>query len=160
MPGVGVARTRAERILWLRNQHTGEIIRAPFTLDGVSVYKDGYYSICRLLRDFHVPLAEGDVLFDIRTIEALYEVQQVLGLAGVNAPIDVYSGYRTQQTNSSVEGAKYSYHMRAQAVDFGVEGVPMEYLWRVCNSRPITGGLGMYGDHIHIDCGPRRYWNG
>jgi uncharacterized protein YcbK (DUF882 family) len=149
------------RELWLRNALTGEDLRAPFTIDGRTVYTPGYYALCRILRDTHVPLSEGDVLIDIRTIEGLFETQQVLLLAGIRSPIDVYSGYRTPQTNAAVEGAHYSYHMRAQAVDFSVPGVELGYVWRVCNSRPITGGLGFYrGSHIHVDCGPKRYWEG
>jgi len=147
------------RELWLHSPHTGETIKAAFTIDGRNIYKPGYFAICDLLRDPHVSKAQGEVLIDIRTIEALFETQQVLALAGMHGPIEVYSGYRTAGTNAQVEGARYSYHMRAQAVDFSVPNAPLEYVWKVCNSRSITGGLGYYpGSHIHIDCGPRRYW--
>jgi len=149
------------RELWLHNALTGETIRQPFTIDGRTIYRPGYYAICSILRDVHVPAAQGDVAIDIRTIEALYETQAVLRLAGISAPIEVLSGYRTAYTNAQVEGARYSYHMRAQAVDFAIPGVPLPYVWRVCNSRPITGGLGYYADsHLHLDSGPRRYWTG
>jgi uncharacterized protein YcbK (DUF882 family) len=158
VPRFAAASASTERVLWLYNARTGESVAAPFTLDGKWIYKPGYYEICRILRDTHVPLSIGDVQFDVRAIEALYEVQEVLALVGVRRPISVYSGYRTQQTNASVEGAVYSYHMRAAAVDFGVEGVSMAYLWEVCSSRPIAGGIGYYADHIHVDSGPRRYW--
>lgn len=147
------------RELWLQNAITGQSVQSPFTIDGRSIYRPGYYAICDILRDTHVPASQGDVLIDIRTIEALYEVQQVLLLSGIREPIVVHSGYRTAGTNEAVGGAPASYHMRAQAVDFSVPGVSMEYVLDVCNSRKISGGLGYYpGSHIHIDCGPRRYW--
>lgn len=151
--------TPASRILWIKNALTGEDIAAPFTLDGETVYAPGYYAICRLLRDTHVSLATGYVAIDIRAIEALYEVQQVLTIVGVHEPIVVHSGFRTAATNERVGGAARSYHMRAEAVDFSVPGVSFRYIWDVCKSRPIAGGIGYYPDsHIHVDCGPRRYW--
>ncbi len=147
------------RTLWLYNAITKESVNVPFTIDGRSVYRPGYDAICGILRDTHVPAARGDVPIDIRTVEALYETQQVLLLAGVRQPIVVHSGYRTIGTNEAVGGAPASYHMLAKAVDFSVPDVSMEYVWKVCNSRPITGGLGYYpGSHVHIDSGPRRYW--
>jgi len=160
IPRFATASASDERVLWLHNAQTGESVSAPFTLDGKWIYKPGYYQICRILRDTNVPLSIGDVQFDVRAIQALYEVQQVLAVVGVHRPIEVYSGYRTQWTNASVEGAVYSYHTRAAAVDFGVDGVSMAYLWSVCNSRPIAGGIGYYASHIHVDSGPRRYWSG
>ncbi len=151
----------SERILWLQSDATGQQVRAPFTLDGRTVDRRGYYELCWILRDTRVPAAVGDVVFDVRTMEALWEVQRVLHLVGVDQPIVVHSGYRTPATNAAVEGAHYSFHLSARAVDFHVPGVSMEYAWAVSASRAVVGGIGYYpGSHVHIDSGPRRYWRG
>jgi uncharacterized protein YcbK (DUF882 family) len=150
------------RFLWVVSAGTGTKTNSPFTLDGKTLYEPGYFAICDVMRDFHVDRQAGDVEIDVRLIEGLYEIQQVLAMAGVDRPLTIHSGYRTPQTNGEVGGALRSYHMRAMAADFHVDGVALSYVWKVCKSRPIIGGVGYYPNdgHIHGDCGPSRYWEG
>ena len=48
------------RVLWLRSA-SGEEIVAPFCVDGRTVYEPGYWQICFLMRDRHVPAKQGYV---------------------------------------------------------------------------------------------------
>lgn len=150
-----------ERTLWLARQDASEQVRVPFCIDGLHVYAPGYRQLCWVLRDLEMPSNTGYVGFSIQTLEALWEVQQVLALHGVRRPITITSGYRAPQTNARILGAdQNSQHLRATAVDMYVEGVPMSTLYSVCYSRPACGGIGYYGGHVHLDTGPRRYWSG
>ena len=117
--------------------------------------------ICWAMRDRNVPASQGYVQFDIVEIEALWEVQRALALLGIEKPLIVTSGYRTVQTNEATEGAaRNSTHLYAKAADFYVEGVSTRELFDVCWSRAVSGGIGYYGDHVHLDSGARRWWVG
>jgi uncharacterized protein YcbK (DUF882 family) len=149
------------RVLWLRHVDDVSDTVAPFCIDGRTVYMPGYEAICWLMRDRHVPAAQGYVRFDIVEIEALWEVQQTLALLGIRRPLVITSGYRTEQTNESTEGAaRNSMHLYAKAADMYVEGTSMRELFDVCWSRSISGGMGYYDDHVHLDSGTRRWWVG
>jgi uncharacterized protein YcbK (DUF882 family) len=151
----------SKRLLWLRHAGTPDEIVAPFCLDGKTVYNPGYRMICWLMRDRHVPVAQGYVQIDIVEIEALWEVQQALALLGIRQPLVITSGYRTPQTNVATEGAaRNSMHLYAKAADMYVEGVSMRDLFDACWSRAVSGGIGYYDDHVHLDSGARRYWVG
>jgi uncharacterized protein YcbK (DUF882 family) len=148
-------------VLWIARQGTGEEARVPFCRDGYHVYTPGYRALCWILRDHQADPSEGYVHFSIDTIEALWEIQQTLVAQGVNQPLIITSGYRTPETNAHTDGAvQNSQHLRATAVDMYVDGVSMRQLYNDCYSRAISGGIGYYEDHVHLDTGPRRYWTG
>lgn len=149
--------------LWLRRFDTGEDIIAPFTLDGSSLYFEGYKKLCAALRDKHVASYRGFVKMPLATIEALWSVQQYLvKTKGDWRPIVVHSGYRTPETNAATEGAAWnSLHMYGKAVDFHVPGVDLGELADVCQACPSVGGVGYYpAGWVHLDTGPKRSWTG
>ncbi len=149
------------RILWLRHEADSSEVIAPFCVDGRTVYQPGYREICWLMRDRHVPSAQGYVQFDVVEIEALWEVQRALALNGIYKPLVITSGYRTPQTNEATENAaRNSMHLYAKAADMYVEGLSMRDLFDTCWSRSISGGMGYYDDHVHLDSGTRRWWVG
>ncbi len=151
----------AERVLWLRRAGYGSDVAIPFCVDGRTVYEPGYRMICWLMRDLQVPAAQGYVRVDIVEIEALWEVQQTLELHGIRRPLVITSGYRTWQTNAATEGAaRNSQHMYGKAADMYVDGVSMRDLFDACWSREVSGGIGYYDDHVHLDSGSRRWWVG
>jgi uncharacterized protein YcbK (DUF882 family) len=164
------ANRAAVRVLWLQRQGYDENVRAPFTVDGRTVYQTGYEELCWVLRDHQVDPRLGYVRFDVVTLEVAWEVQQILRSVGIDRPLIVHSGYRTQQTNAQTEGAaRYSLHMGARAMDFHIPGVSIADVWRLCYSRALAGGIGYYprgtgynADQgwIHLDDGNRRYWLG
>lgn len=57
--------------------------------------------------------------------------------------------------------AKKSYHMKAQAIDFNLEGVPLAKIRKAAQDLNI-GGVGYYpnSQFVHIDTGPVRNWRG
>lgn len=73
-------------------------------------------------------------------------------------PVTVNSTHRSRSKNRRVGGARHSYHLHCQAVDFRVKGdnaAVMRYLRR----HPNVGGLKRYrSGYFHIDTGPRRTW--
>jgi uncharacterized protein YcbK (DUF882 family) len=147
------------RVLWLRRGGYGDEVAMPFCVDGRTVYTPGYRAICWLMRDRNVPPAQGYVRFDIVEIEALWEVQQTLLLHGIRRPLVITSGYRSPQTNTATEGAaRNSMHLYAKAADLYVAGISMRDLFYTCWSRAISGGMGYYDSHVHLDSGTRRWW--
>ncbi|MBN9673032.1 YcbK family protein [Roseibium aggregatum] len=55
-------------------------------------------------------------------------------------------------------GAKNSYHLNCQAVDFSVRGNPSSVI-AFLKAQPEVGGYKHYASgHYHIDTGPRRSW--
>jgi uncharacterized protein YcbK (DUF882 family) len=149
------------RVLWLRRAGYSDEIVAPFCVDGRTVYMPGYWQICWLMRDRHVAPAQGYVQVDIVEIEALWEVQQALLLHGIREPLVITSGYRTVQTNNATENAaRNSMHVYAKAADMYVPGISTRDLFNACWSRAISGGMGYYDDHVHLDSATRRWWVG
>jgi len=72
--------------------------------------------------------------------------------------LTVNSTRRSPQHNREVGGAKHSYHLRCQAVDFR-----LRHNYRTANAfllrQAAVGGLKHYGGgRFHIDTGPRRTW--
>ena len=150
-----------KRVLWLRREGTTDEVVAPFCVDGRTIYEPGYRMICWLMRDRNVASSQGYVQVDIVEIEALWEVQQTLSLHGISRPLVVTSGYRSPQTNAATEGAaRNSMHLYAKAADFYVDGVSTRDLFDACWSRAVSGGIGYYDSHVHLDSGTRRWWVG
>jgi uncharacterized protein YcbK (DUF882 family) len=113
------------------------------------------------MRDRSASASEGYVQIDIVEVEALWEAQESLALLGVRKPLVITSGFRTVQTNAATEGAaRNSMHLYAKAADMYVDGVSTRDLFDVCWSRSISGGIGYYDTHVHLDSGTRRWWTG
>lgn len=75
-------------------------------------------------------------------------------------PVIVNSTHRSRGKNRRVGGAKRSYHLNCQAVDFRVRGDGRAVL-RFLANHPHVGGLKRYrSGYFHIDTGPRRTWRG
>ena len=75
-------------------------------------------------------------------------------------PVVVNSTHRSRSKNRRIGGAKRSYHLRCQAVDFRVRGDGRKVL-RFLRNHPHVGGLKRYrSGYFHIDTGPRRTWRG
>jgi uncharacterized protein YcbK (DUF882 family) len=150
-----------QRVLWLRRAGTSDEINVPFCVDGRTVYYPGYNAICWLMRDRHVAAAQGYVRIDIVEIEALWEVQQALALQGVRRPLIITSGFRSVQTNLATENAaRNSMHCYGKAADMYVDGISTRDLFDTCWSRAVSGEMGYYDSHVHLDSASRRWWVG
>lgn len=69
-----------------------------------------------------LPNVPGDVEASklVRVAEMLEVIRAHFG-----RPIAVHSGYRSPKVNAAIGGSKTSQHMRAEAADFHVDGVPL-----------------------------------
>lgn len=149
------------RVLWLRRAGSGEEAVAPFCVDGRTIYEPGYRQICWIMRDHNIAASQGYVQIDIVEVEALWEVQRALALHGIVRPLVITSGYRSVATNAATEGAaRNSMHCYGKAADMYVDGVSSTELFDLCWSRAVSGGIGYYDSHVHLDSGTRRWWVG
>lgn len=71
--------------------------------------------------------------------------------------VTVNSTKREVSENRRKGGAKNSYHLRCQAVDFSVQADRAKVLKFLKNHKGV-GGYSSYSRHYHIDTGPRRTW--
>jgi len=75
-------------------------------------------------------------------------------------------GYRSQETNAKVKGAKESKHLLCQASDIRVEGLTPHQVHEtieklISEGKMSEGGLGLYSTFVHYDVrGERARWNG
>ena len=141
------------RELSLYNQNTQELLE-------ISYYNQGYFSESLKTLD--------NFMRDWRTSEyrrmdpLLYDILSCISQNG-NQRITILSGYRSRNTNEKLreaymDVAENSYHIKGQAADFKIPGVPINTLLeraRKCHA----GGIGVYDTFLHIDTGPKgRRW--
>jgi len=88
------------------------------------------------------------------TAQMMEQIRAILG----DKPVKVLSWCRCPKHNAAVGGAKDSFHMRGEAVDFVVRHLsPREVQEKL---KAHAGGLGLYVGFTHADTGPRRRWTG
>jgi uncharacterized protein YcbK (DUF882 family) len=79
-------------------------------------------------------------------------------LASTFGPLTVRWTCRDKSLNARVGGAKRSYHLTGNAVDFNMTGNYRAIL-SFLKGNKLVGGLKHYGGGaFHIDTGPRRTW--
>lgn len=71
--------------------------------------------------------------------------------------VTVTSTKREPAENRRKGGAKNSYHLRCQAVDFAVRADRKKVI-KFLKNHDSVGGYSSYVHHFHIDTGPRRTW--
>lgn len=72
-------------------------------------------------------------------------------------PVIVNSGYRTQEYNTKVGGAKSSYHMKGQAFDIVIRGRTPQEIAQFAAGLGINGII-QYNSFVHVDGREQRYW--
>ncbi|MEM6461590.1 MAG: DUF882 domain-containing protein [Pseudomonadota bacterium] len=88
------------------------------------------------------------------------QLKRVLNrVADTYGPVTVHSTKRWWLENWMKGGAKNSYHLKCQAVDFSVSADPASVI-AYLKAQPEVGGYSYYpsSGHYHIDTGPRRTW--
>ena len=145
------------RTLHLYHTHTGESIDATFRVDGrydPSVLRQ----LNHFLRDWR---NNDEINMDPRLFDTLWEVYRT---AGANEPIQIYSAYRSPETNAMLRRrsravAEHSQHMLGKAMDTTIPGFPM-HLIREVGMRLQRGGVGWYpsANFVHLDVGSVRSW--
>ncbi|WP_413460809.1 YcbK family protein [Herbaspirillum huttiense] len=96
-----------------------------------------------------------------RLFDILYASQGYFRGKGYYRPILLFSGHRTVETNARVNGKENSRHLRSEAVDYGLDGVPAEAMGTLLKTLH-AGGVGVYPNKksVHADIGPVRSWTG
>jgi uncharacterized protein YcbK (DUF882 family) len=144
-----------QRTLWLRRG--GEELRATYWTAANGRNQDEYLQLCWLLRDVR---ADRVFAMDRELLDTLAGMQAWLRHSGIDAPIEVYSGYRTTRTNNATEGsARNSRHVVGKAADISVLGVSNVKLAGL-SSVLGQGGTGFYVGRgfVHVDTGDERIW--
>lgn len=152
--------TPAPLKLRFNNINTGDKYVASFA-EGRGLTANDLGRLNYLMRDRR----SGQVTrMDVNLFYKLNQIQRRLGLR--NAEVMVVSGYRSAQTNEAMRRysrgvASNSYHIRGQAVDFFISGVPLAKVKSAAESLN-NGGVGYYpgSNFVHIDTGPVRTWRG
>lgn len=80
------------------------------------------------------------------------------------ATIRIVSGYRSPAHNERLrlQGglvARTSLHLEGMAADIEVAGVPGRRLWMFVRSLQCCGAGYYHGRSVHVDVGPRRFWD-
>ena len=145
------------RTIHLYHTHTGESIDATFRVDGhydPAVLRQ----LNHLLRDWR---NNDEIAMDPRLFDTLWEVYRT---AGATQPIQIYSAYRSPETNAMLRRrsravAEHSQHMLGKAMDTTIPGFPM-HLVREVGMRLQHGGVGWYpsANFVHLDVGSVRSW--
>lgn len=147
---------RGDGILTLYNTHSTEkaVIRYR---NGRAYLKDGLEEVGWLLRC----RADSKVKpMDLNLIELVDHLEDHFGAEEVR----VISGYRSPEFNARLRRsgrkvAKYSRHMKGEAMDIRLPGVSAWKLRQYLVALK-AGGVGYYPDRrfVHIDVGPFRTW--
>ena len=146
------------RTVTFSNQHTNE--EGSFTYMVNGVYDQSVLDKLNwFMRDWRLnePTKMDPRLFDI--------VWEVYRESGSQQPINVFSAYRSPQTNAmlrrrSRQVAEHSQHMEGKAIDAHFEDVSPQRI-RDIAMRMQEGGVGFYPQGltwVHIDSGSVRYW--
>ncbi len=145
------------RTIHFYHTHTGESIDATFRVDG-------HYdqAVLRQLNHFLRDWRNNDETnMDPRLFDTLWEVYRT---AGATQPIQIYSAYRSPETNAMLRRrsravAEHSQHMLGKAMDTTIPGFPM-HLIREVGMRLQHGGVGWYpsANFVHLDVGGVRSW--
>jgi uncharacterized protein YcbK (DUF882 family) len=148
------------RTITMNHTHrTNDTITVTFKRNG-RYDDDGLGKLNHFLRDWR---NDEQTKMDPRLFDLVWEVQNEFG---GNKTINIISSYRSPQTNSMLRRrsngvAKFSQHMLGKAMDFNINGVPLEEL-RAAGLRLQRGGVGFYpssgSPFVHLDVGSVRHW--
>ncbi len=152
---------REQRSLWAVREvgQRRDELRAIYWTAEQGYDREQYLQICWLLRD-----VQADRVFPINhdLLAVLCGVQAWLAREGHVAPLRIYSGYRSLNTNRETESAALnSRHLLGKAADIGMDGVSNVKLAGIA-SLLGKGGTGFYPGRrfVHVDTGDERIWIG
>ena len=154
----GTADLRAQdRTLTFKQMNTGEELSVTYMRNG-RYDPDGLKRVNYILRDWR---NDETIDIDPRLIDLLWEVRRE---AGSQAPVQVFSGYRSPATNEKLRArsrgvARKSQHIKGRALDFRLPDVSVSKLREIA-LRYQAGGVGFYANSrfVHIDTARVRSW--
>jgi uncharacterized protein YcbK (DUF882 family) len=145
---------------------SGERAKVLYWKDG-EVIDSAYQELCHILRDVH---GRETAPIDPKLLEMLWGTQAFIARYGMNQPLEILSGYRTEASNKrlieeGIPAARKSLHMLGKAADIRIGSLNEEVLGGLIRSFR-QGGVGYYyrngpkGGWIHADTGLQRTWKG
>ncbi len=144
------------RAISLQHTHRDDAITVTFKRNG-RYDEDGLKKLNYFLRDWR----NDDVTrMDPQLFDILWEVVRDLG---TDEPIRIVSSYRSPATNQMLRRrsrgvAQFSQHTLGKAIDFNINGAPVDRLREIA-MRLQRGGVGFYpGSFVHVDVGSVRHW--
>jgi uncharacterized protein YcbK (DUF882 family) len=147
-----------EKTVKLYNQHTGEMLKSTYWVNG-EVVDDSLEEISYLLRDHRT----GEMIdIDVQLLDQVVQLQRLLES---ESEFNVISGYRSPKTNemlrSHTDGvARNSFHTRGRAIDLRMPGKNIRNVYAAA-LKMRAGGAGFYrSGFIHLDTGVVRNWRG
>lgn len=146
------------RQIWIKRQETGEVAVARYFENGRIRMQD-YLACCHILRDVRANVV---AYIDMELLDLIFAMQNWLVSWGIDVPMIINSGYRTDGTNDRLEGAsRASEHKNGRATDNRMQGIPADYVRQLASIFSI-GGVGYYAarNFTHLDTGKVRYWRG
>ena len=154
------------RTLSVVRPQSGEKARVLYWKDG-EVIDSAYQELCHILRDVN---GRASAPIDPKLFEVLWGTQAFIARYGMNQPLEILSGYRTEASNKrlveeGVPAARKSLHMVGKAADIRIANLNEEVLGGLIRSFR-QGGVGYYyragpkGGWIHADTGLNRTWKG
>lgn len=110
------------------------------------------------------PASEGWTKINPQVRVMLFRLQKAAKEAGIiRSHLILNSGFRSQQYNTKVGGAKGSQHLQGNAIDLtwpGFNSRGDDLLKFVRLAREIGfKGIGYYNSFVHVDIGPARSWD-
>ncbi len=106
------------------------------------------------LKEFQCPCC-NQVILNSDLLKRLVSLRD-----SINRPVYINSGYRCQEENIRVGGAKNSYHRVGMAVDIRSKNITIPDLAIYADGVGFNG-IGIYGTFLHLDIRPKKYrWEG
>ncbi|NNG21889.1 YcbK family protein [Telluria aromaticivorans] len=154
------------RTLSLVRPQSGERTKVLYWKDG-EVIDSAYQELCHILRDVN---GRESAPIDPKLFEMLWGTQAFITRYGMQQPLEILSGYRTEASNKrlieeGIPAARKSLHMMGKAADIRIASLNEEVLGGLIRSFR-QGGVGYYyrsgprGGWIHADTGLNRTWKG
>lgn len=96
----------------------------------------------------------GSIMLDFDAMDALQKFRDIVGV-----PVVINSAYRSISYNKRVGGAPKSQHPKGRAFDIQItDKLSREAIHEAAAKAGFTG-TGDYNTFVHIDIGPKRYWD-
>jgi uncharacterized protein YcbK (DUF882 family) len=144
------------RAIYFQHTHRDDAITVTFKRNG-RYDEEALKKLNYFLRDWR---NDDATRMDPQLFDILWEVTRELG---TEEPIRIVSSYRSPATNAMLRRrsrgvAQFSQHMLGKAIDFNINGAPIERLREIA-MRLQRGGVGFYpGSFVHVDVGSVRHW--
>jgi uncharacterized protein YcbK (DUF882 family) len=108
-------------------------------------------------KEFQCHCGCGRNTVDVRLAEIIQTIRNEIA-----EPLNINSGYRCQDYNAKIGGAKNSQHTHGKAADIAAANHTPEQLYAIASKLLNgNGGLGIYSTWVHIDVrsGPGQRWD-